>query len=364
MTALLALFGFGWAAAQGGPTLPPLFPIRHGDLHGLIDASGRVVLPPEFDDVKLGEPLVMVRKAARTAYFDGGGRMVVQPQEAWTQPFAEGLVPVAAKNAQGQWRWGYADPAGTMVIAPQFDSAGPFAGGLAVVAVADAWGAARYGAIDRSGKLVVPAVHGKLLAPAAGLVRSESKERTHRVFDVRGRDITPEKVDFVGIPSDGLVRVWSGRAQGFMTLAGEVRVAPAFEQASDFKEGRARVWIAGKYGYIDPQGKLVVPAVYEAAEDFSDGLALVKQGGKSLFIDPQGQVVLQPQADRAWSFSGGLAVVKVGTKHGYIDKRGQTVIEPQFSFARPFHNGLAYVGSGRESGYIKVDGRFVWKSGG
>jgi hypothetical protein len=36
-----------------------LFPIRQGDLHGLIDGRGRVVLAPEFTDLLQGDPLIL-----------------------------------------------------------------------------------------------------------------------------------------------------------------------------------------------------------------------------------------------------------------------------------------------------------------
>ncbi|MBC7942084.1 MAG: WG repeat-containing protein, partial [Chitinophagaceae bacterium] len=117
-----------------------LFATRAGDLQGLIDVHGRTVLPPDFSEVGVGDPLIMVRKVGRTAYFDRQGQMVVAPQDAWTQPFCAGVVPAAARDAQGRTRWGYASPSGAMAIAPAFDSAGPFVDGLAVVGVADAWG--------------------------------------------------------------------------------------------------------------------------------------------------------------------------------------------------------------------------------
>ena len=187
----------------------PLFPIRSGDLHGLIDITGRTVLPAEFTELVLGDPLILARKGSRTGYFDSTGRMVVTPQDAWPQPFNGGMTPAHGKDAQGRARWGYVDPAGAWLVAPAFDDAGPFVDGLAVVGIADAWGAVKYGAIDRSGKLVLAAQHDKLLVPAGGLVRSESKERRHRVFNAQGRDITPSDIDFVGIPQ----MAWSAFGQ-------------------------------------------------------------------------------------------------------------------------------------------------------
>lgn len=51
-----------------------------------------------------------------------------------------------------------------------------------------------FGLIDAKGRVVLPPEF------------SESKQRTHRVFNATGRDITPPKIDLVGIPADGMVR--------------------------------------------------------------------------------------------------------------------------------------------------------------
>ena len=91
-----------WAAdATTADAATALYSIREGDLFGLIDAKGRVVLAPEFTEIIFGQPLTLVRKGQRTAYLDASGRMVVPPQEAWTLPYAEGLMPAMGKDAQG-----------------------------------------------------------------------------------------------------------------------------------------------------------------------------------------------------------------------------------------------------------------------
>ena len=52
-----------------------------------------------YAELVQGDPLVLARKGHRTAYFDAQGRVVVAPQEVWTLPFSEGLVPAAVKDA-------------------------------------------------------------------------------------------------------------------------------------------------------------------------------------------------------------------------------------------------------------------------
>ena len=91
----------GTAFADAG-----LYVIREGELMGLIDRKGKVVLAPEFEELKIGDGLVLARKGYRTAYFDPAGTMVIKPQDRATQPFAEGRVPVPNGKGHGLRRQG------------------------------------------------------------------------------------------------------------------------------------------------------------------------------------------------------------------------------------------------------------------
>lgn len=68
--------------------------------------------------------------------------------------------------------------------------------------------------------------------------------------------------------------------------------AERWEEAHDFSEGRAAVKRAGVWGYIGLDGAMVTEMVYEEAHDFSRGLAAVKVGGRWGFIDPAGAMVI------------------------------------------------------------------------
>ena len=354
----------GLARASTQPEgAPPLYPIRKGDLHGLIDRQGKVLLPAEFFKITLGDPLILVRKDNRTAFFDYLGKMRIEPQNAIRGPFRNGLAPSALADAPNKKRWGYVNGENRAVIAAAYDSAEPFSDGLAVVGLLDAWGKLKFGAIERTGKLVLAAEHDKLLNPSGGTVRTEQREQKPRIFDSAGKDITPPQIDFIGVAAEGMVRVWSARAHGFMTVQGVLTIAPRFENANEFSEGLARVRQEGKYGFIDKIGKFAVEPRWSAAESFSDGLALVREvaGGPQMFIDKSGNVALRPQAERVSSFTEGLAVVRNGNKYGYMDKKGGLALEARFDFAAPFHQGLAYVNLGREAAYITPQGAEVWR---
>ena len=183
------------ADAPDAPTFPDvgLYSIREGDLLGLIDRKGRVVLAPEFEDLKLGDGLIVARKGYRTAYFDRTGAMVIRPQDKVSQPFAEGLVPIPSGKGMG-----YADKSLNVVIEGPFAQAQPFSTGMAAVAVPDDWGVPKVGYIDKTGKLVIAARFDKAGPFVDGVARVEEKGRP-RLIDRTGKDLTPADVDFVDL---------------------------------------------------------------------------------------------------------------------------------------------------------------------
>ncbi|MBE9129456.1 WG repeat-containing protein [Coleofasciculus sp. LEGE 07092] len=65
-----------------------------------------------------------------------------------------------------------------------------------------------------------------------------------------------------------------------------IAIAPQFEQADSFVEGRARVKIGDKWGYIDSTGKLVIQPQLNEADNFSEGLALVRTYQETRLVTP------------------------------------------------------------------------------
>ena len=99
-----------------------------------------------------------------------------------------------------------------------------------------------------------------------------------------------------------------------MDAAGAVVVAPAFESADAFSEGRAAVRVGGAWGYTDPSGRLAVPARY--------GL-----GGAVL---PGPRARRQRRGRRA-----GLRVRRPGRRRGRADRAAPSLQLPRRPGTRP-----------------------------
>ena len=110
-----------------------------------------------------------------------------------------------------------------------------------------------------------------------------------------------------------------------------------------------------KYGYKDATGKVVVAPKYDLAYPFAEGRAAFRLAGKYGYLDESGKEVVAPKYDFTWHFIGGYATVKSGKLFGFIDKSGKEVVPPRYEEANNFHGACCYKGMA----HVKENGK--WK---
>ena len=118
------------ADASDAPSFADVGPysIRDGDRPGLIDRTGGVAPAPEFEALKLGDGLALVREDGTPAVIDGSGNVVVRPDAGRAFPFSDGRA-VFVKDR----KHGFVDKAGTGVVPATHSYARPYDKGLAFV---------------------------------------------------------------------------------------------------------------------------------------------------------------------------------------------------------------------------------------
>ena len=211
------------------------------------------------------------------------------------------LYPISSATG-----WGYMDKTGRVVVKPMLRLVEQFCEGLALVQSRDEWFF-----IDSTGK---------------------------KAFAL---DFTPEPRGCNGF-SDGLAAVRQNGIPGFIDKTGKFVIAPQFDSAGNFNNGRAFVTNDLKKYYIDRSGKKVFDAPEGCSSHFSEGMVACSSGTKAGqgYLDTSGSWVLQPKYDATGQFAEGLAFVKLkypnAREYGIIDKTGKLVAEPRFFYVLPF----------------------------
>ena len=247
--------------------------------------------------------------------------------------------------------YGYIDHNGTQIIPSQFLWASDFENGYGTVYVCG-----RYAFIASSGKLtsIETSRGGSELRPKRvnskfGFVDGAGNLKIAPVFD----DAMPF--------SDGVAAVDVNDKWGFIDTNGQFKILPQFDAAYYFREGVGYVMEGDTPLLIDTSGKTIARGYEVLSGVVNEGRIPVSRGDKYGYLELTGSVAIPLTLDGASTFAEGLAAVKKGEKWGYIDKNGSMVIPFKFDSAGDFGNGLALAKLGNESGFIARSGQFAFR---
>jgi hypothetical protein len=325
--------------------------------------------------------LFPICEKGKWGYIDAKGKVVVQPQYQEADKFSEGLGAVY----DGTWYF-FIDAKGDKAMSLNFPEMPlHFQEGFALVR-----DKAKYAYIDKAGKTL----HKFKFQPAVEFEDGDSSTVDDGItgfheglapaaegdkwgyIDTTGKLVIKAEYDSTGPFSEGLACVFKGGKYGYIDAKGNFAIPPQYESAGDFHDGLAYVALDEKYGFIDKQGTVAIPCTdrqYESVCDFAEHLASfsidVDEGERYGFMDKKGNVVITPKFDDVGDFCCHLAPAQKDDKWGYIDQKGQWVIAPQFASAEPFEEpGVAHVTVGgtddadgpEKAGYIDLHGIFIW----
>jgi len=345
------------------------------------------VLPSAFGQTK---NIFLIAENDKIGYIDATGKVILQPQYKNGQDFSENLAPVRLNG-----KYGYIDPTGHFAIQPKYDFAAPFQNGIACV---NLQGKPYF--IDKNENVIIGKSYIGLAFISRNLAWVQTASRKKGIIDIQSKKLVADTVYHTLSDFDRGVAVVTKISDPenndydyavIDTLGNYVVPLGRYEQIHSFVEGYARVQIIDKNnpdgsidGVIDTKGKLLFERPYKdgsyISEDFHDGLAAVYlrkhpeavdnfednyqgyinlkgeivlndtiyqyvksfSGGRTFIEYPEDQYKLfdtnlkqvgTKTFDRVLnnSFANGYAVVQVGDKWGIIDVHGDFVVAPKFA---------------------------------
>ncbi len=335
--------------------------IEHATLWGYIDRSGDEIVEPTFSSAyEFSESLAFVTVGWDTRVLGLDGKFLPGVWQYNGGAFRRGLAPVSLKE-----RYGYIDNTGALKIPTKFSKAEPFNGPLAVVN-GQRW-------ITPDGELVGDKfTYTSDFAEEHAWVYCDAK---FGCVDAQARTV----IDFVFADSrafsEGLAaakRIGEEK-WGYINTAGETVIAPAFDEAHPFSDGRAMVCIDKKYSLIAPSGKKVglpfdgFSATALAGSSYTsmllEGMLGVTIDGKVGFLSKGGELAIKPQFLQGYGFYEGFANVSIKKGKdivwGYVNREGEYIVQPKFQQAQRFSEGRGLVQLNGKFGFIDDKGVLV-----
>lgn len=165
---------------------PTLFWIRENGKYGYIDKTGKVVIPPQFENTMgFSEGLAATKLNGKYGYIDTTGKWVIEPKFDFTYKFSEGLAMVRIGK-----KFAWIDRSGKIVIEPQDfeDTAVGFSEGRTAVKINGKWGY-----IDTTGKIVIEPKYKKATRFLGGVAQVETEDHLHYWIDLNGKVLWAQK---------------------------------------------------------------------------------------------------------------------------------------------------------------------------
>lgn len=312
-------------------------------LCGLIDTTGRTIVPPLYDDLEYpSNSRILVVRRNLFGFTDLLGNTLLPPQFPMASSFHENRAVIAQYIDSFFLFYTYIDTLGNTLFPPSFQNAAPFSGGFAPVQQYDRWGI-----IDTLGNEILPCRFDFVTLPDHSLVFAGEKNymalyRLPSVSGAKAVQLTPPLYEPVTPVTQNRIGVSRDDKQGFLDLEGDEIIPCKYDEIGLFRHGRTLARIDNHYGIIDTIGLTILPLEYENNTTkgnkyiYYDSLALVEKNGRLGYVDLNGEFVIPLSLEQAYHFSQGLAAVRHNGYWGYINTHGDIYLPLIFQFASPF----------------------------
>lgn len=376
---------------------------EYGYLYGFINKSGKIVIEPEFDDVKVfSEGLSGAKYIDKWGFINKNGDFAIDFIYDDVSNFSEGIALVFVKDYENpnEGRYGYINREGEYIIRPIFEDGGDFVGGIAPVKINGKWAyidknlnfitKPKY---DGAESFYMPDYINRYFNMSYTKAKDKKESKTGKdIYNKNVPEDTIEETDTVIERSDD---DYDTEGKSLEELINEIEDSKSEDRSkihNKLEDGEnkqdnelsnenelknkynkwlnetraAVVKIGEKYGYIDNKGNILIEAKYDTARNFSEDYAVVGieddlHSGyyEYAYIDKKGDFISEERYEDAYPFSEGLACVMINGKYGYIDTNGDIAIQPKYEACSNFNEGFASVMLKSKYGYIDTSGNIL-----
>ena len=358
-------------------------------LSGLIDKTGKVVIPPKYSYLEVVGNSELIRTEGPACLYNLNGDLLIENVINIRRSSTEGKLLITGKNG-GYY---FVDEKGNKCT-ERFYDANPFKGKYATVrllvsgkkdlinAYLDTdgnlfrleeyeWlgsfyndgyacvgkGFQQHGIINSQFEEVIPCIYEEI-SPL--LHNSQKKE-----LFVEGLAKVKKNGEYALLNTNNEIVVPFGKYYNFYMAPGNVLLATTFNK-HEREDKRGRIMTFRMFVIIDKKGNQVSDQEYEYISNFYKGFAVVKNNDMYGIIDTQGKEVIpcKYQYDEYTRMEieefgdYGVVRIKKNGKWGLLNKKGELIVPANYDIISAFEDGLSLVNKGKFWGAINPAGEF------
>lgn len=344
------------AFVSGLLTAQQAFPVKVNKKWGLIDAGGRIILPPAYDAIgefkhfgfaamqrngKVGlldeqgkevvrpvyEDLKMI-DSSRVAVMDGGQWMIVDLQGRTVLEKGYERVKVLEGGylafMKGK-KWGIVDDLGRSISAPVFDEVRQEPQGYFLTLKSE-----KYGLLAADGREIIPNSAESIQLQSDSLIFFQVNGHWGAI-DNAGKALVPPRFDGYQIVSDQFVKwVAAGKAYLYSIPCSSLLTTGEYDNFFPFSRRFALARKGKQLGLLDWCGAPALDAIYDEIQPLSNKAFRVQRQGKWGIHAAQGKELTPLRYDYIAPPKGAVCIVKLNGRYGLLNTEGQEIATPEY----------------------------------
>lgn len=338
-------------------------------LWGIVDSTGKAVLPIEYDKIVMGQAdRFWVKK-------DSLWRLIDKNRKDLCPPTAYEYVQVLSKSVKECYYavkknrlLGWVDQNGKEIVAPMYDE--PEMGFFSMKnGIVRARKDKQWGLVDSTGRESISFSYQNIGASVVDEIYSTSPD-----YGIRSLAAHSSEDDIVFFsyysdytPYEGMLWVQKDNKWGLIDTAEREILAPTYDLAFKFRNGLSKVKNFDKYGFVNTKGKEVVPCILDRYHVSGENqYILIANDKKGLLFTDEQNYIPPEYDDIAWNEDPDPAyawvIVLKNGKWGWVNHKGEIQIPCRYDAVTPFNKeGWATVLQFGLQFRINRKGEMIWE---
>jgi len=319
--------------------------IEEDNLKGLINSRGKILIPPQYEDMgwTSGSELVIdgiigYKSDSKWGLISINNDQLTTAKYNTIELFVNDLIIASQKGSTGLIDYyGLINSRGKEIIPFKYISMK--VAGNHIISVTKNDNDLLYGLIDRKDKIIVPFKYNKIKLLSSGIFSLKDKNEkiwfANQEGDLLVSDYFDELIDirgnFIVVKKDGKI--------GLLNTEGNVLLDPVYKKINIDSLRNINALPFMEWTLIDSANNQISKLWYEEIEAVNRKIYKVSMNNGDAFIDKEGSLQGFPGNVNIVEYQEDYAIFKVKEKYGIMDFGGGIKIEPEYNeiiAANPF----------------------------